>query len=372
MNKHVYTFHDMLQNVSKMQALNFIAARGLVTLAKAHTKQESVWEGSGITLQGVDIPSDEVLVGFWSTGLSDAQDAWRDLGMNTESHDFKVPESRNHLFIEPNVGNDNPESDEDSSTELALEEENSVMISDTQLDCHMRHVMMDDDAEGENDHPTQKHSLQINVPGHGQVYKSTLISMLNSGGELSKDRLKRVQAPTVLTPVTDAIDNDEIALFADILVKYRNDYSFGRILRMYVTEPRKTEYVRPFHINQEQNPSLKLLVKLYNSATEGDRIYSYSGIEIEVSCRSVTGRVRMDYNSEDSLYYVDETTSETLKSLRLSSTTRRVRRENQAIPTIATTESVSTESDNRVVTIVEPGPNSHSRRRRRVVTILDQ
>ena len=93
MNRHTYSFRDMLLNTEKMSHLNTIAARGLVQLNKAHTKQEIVWKTTASITEGErngkHVPDDRTLSTLWERGLVEAQELWSSLGMDITTDAFK-------------------------------------------------------------------------------------------------------------------------------------------------------------------------------------------------------------------------------------------------------------------------------------------
>lgn len=93
---------------------------------------------------------------------------------------------------------------------------------DDEFNLSLRQLTMTD-GTSETPAPTT-HSLTIDVPGTGKIYKSTLVSLLMTGDNLSKDRLRRVQAPTdtdtLNIPVNYEIPDDEMSLLSDVLFYY--------------------------------------------------------------------------------------------------------------------------------------------------------
>ena len=61
LNKHTYTFNDMMRNTGKINHINSISSCGLVKLKKAHMKQEIVWSSDGSGFNGSEVPEDDVL-----------------------------------------------------------------------------------------------------------------------------------------------------------------------------------------------------------------------------------------------------------------------------------------------------------------------
>ena len=121
--------------------------------------------------------------------------------------------------------------------------------------------------------------------------------MLNTGDNLSNDRLRRVQAPTFIgrsntdsvnLSRTDQIPDDEIHLFSDILFMYRRQYQLGRIQRLYtVNGDHRTEYVRPVTLSDDSN--VKAHVRVYQSLS--DDLYSYTDQTFDISLSAMSGLI---------------------------------------------------------------------------------
>ena len=101
-------------------------------------------------------------------------------------------------------GNSVPSDEEDFDTDAnsSADEAGECEVSEeeiTVVESQLRRAMTDDEPDySATERPTQ-HSLTTKVPGVGLVYKSTIISLMNGGGQLSKDQLTRVQQHSVTT-----------------------------------------------------------------------------------------------------------------------------------------------------------------------------
>lgn len=76
-NKHTYSFLDMIRNSNKMCRLNEITCEGGLVLNKRHKKQECIWQNSvtsGTAIASLtEYPSDQEIVLSWDKGLRTAQ-----------------------------------------------------------------------------------------------------------------------------------------------------------------------------------------------------------------------------------------------------------------------------------------------------------
>ena len=357
LNKHTYTFNDMIRNTGKMNHINSISSRGLVKLKKAHMKQEIVWSSDGRGFNGSEVPEDDILCRYWESGAAEAKSVWGELGL----HDFSsVVQTTLNFEYDDTTG-----SPEHSDVPQAV-------ADDVEIELLMRQAMDEELTENINSSPS--HSLTIDVPGSGKVYKSTLVTLLNTGDNLSKDRLKRVQAPTFIGSSnadsvnlshTDEIPDDEIHLFSDILFMYRRQYQLGRFQRLYtVNGGHRTEYVRPVTLSDDSN--VKAHVRVYQSLS--DDLYSYTDQTVDISLSAISGLISICLG-DNSTYHLSPASKERLDSLVAANV------QTPAASSTTTAQSVSQPDDftssDRVVTTVQPAPGSRSRRVRRVVTILD-
>ena len=123
-----------------------------------------------------------------------------------------------------------PES-EDMSASTVYDEEVSaqtppVQLNDDdadELDSHLRQVMNTDDIHAESCLSEPGHSLQIAVPDVGMMFKSTVVTLLNSKDMLSKDRLTRVRAASNATALpVDNVSETEVSPFSDVVLKRRS------------------------------------------------------------------------------------------------------------------------------------------------------
>ena len=116
---------------------------------------------------------------------------------------------------------------------------NPLLIEEAILDVRSQLEVNNSELE------KQKFSLKIIIPGNKEIYKSTLVSLLNNNpeGKLSKDRLTRVastfvsrqnnrDAPVVSTEINY---RKELSLNCDVAILQKSkdiSYLLGRVQRM--------------------------------------------------------------------------------------------------------------------------------------------
>ena len=95
-NKHTYTFMDMVRNLTAMNRLNQIrASNPLLNVRKAHSKQDNIWDKqyaenrrNELEEQFPDLlkryPSKEEVVEAWKSGIELAKDMGRRAGMGPD------------------------------------------------------------------------------------------------------------------------------------------------------------------------------------------------------------------------------------------------------------------------------------------------
>ena len=374
MNRHTYSFRDMLLNTEKMSHLNTIAARGLVQLNKAHTKQEIVWKTTASITEGErngkHVPDDRTLSTLWERGLVEAQEIWSSHSMDITTDAFKVPEQFD-------LGNSVPSDEEDVDTDAGSSAHSSadeageceIAVVESQL----RQAMTDDETDYSATERPANHSLTINVPGVGSVYKSTVISLMNSGGQLSKDRLTRVQQHnvTTMTTTSDQLGDDELALFSDIIYKHCSSYKFGRVIRMFIEQPRRVDYVKPVSFTQtDLHTKLQLVVRNYEKldADDNDSPYQYTSKELIIQMKSVISICSLDFNSESKFYSASENLLAAMAALSKPKPSNSSRHTYSASTTRNADEA---DAFGMVSTVVPPAPGARSQRHRNVRVFLD-
>eukprot|EP00112_Aurelia_sp_Birch-Aquarium-sp1_P021779 Seg5940.1 transcript_id=Seg5940.1/GoldUCD/mRNA.D3Y31 product="hypothetical protein" protein_id=Seg5940.1/GoldUCD/D3Y31 len=105
---------------------------------------------------------------------------------------------------------------ENEDSDINHHEDSISMDTFSELGLHFR-SLADQLKEDTGDQTSQANpvKLTVNVPGVGEVHKSTLVGMLNNyPKKISTDRLKRVKSRVALSD-SENIDGNEIALFDD-------------------------------------------------------------------------------------------------------------------------------------------------------------
>lgn len=183
-----------------------------------------------------------------------------------------------------------------------------------ELECHLRQVL----SEDLEDNPTVSTvNPQLEVPGVGLVYKSTIVSLLNSNDSVSKDRLKRVQqrADNSQKQYDGSVDGNEVYLYCDIVT---TTAVIGRVQRVFFCKQRRIEYVRPVKLDDEDSQYITVLIRLYTRA-EDDNKFRYTMNEKEVKLSTIVSTVELIYDG--TAYDLSPVSSALLKTL--SSKTRR-------------------------------------------------
>ena len=372
MNRHTYTFNDMLHNITKMNVLNSIVTRGHVVARKAHMKQEVIWnEGAAAPLSGTDVPSDSELCSYWEQGLEQAQRIWKGLGMQ-ENEKFFAPHSVQLTLADLQYADEETDDVQASSLTVANASDCDDVTTE-EMDIQLRQVC---DEQTED---SVKHSLKIHVPATGDVFKSTVVSLLNVGDTLSKDRLKRVQGPTFITNDLSEplLEEGEVELFSDVIFKHRNVHKIGRIQRLYtLNNNRRTEYVMPVSTT---DTAVRASLQVYEKTS--DNLFSYTSNTVDIPVTSISTNVNISISDNDSqMYYLEPASLEAYQALtsadRGSSnqTTHDTSQASSSSSTVQTeilNPTVQTGIDDRMVFDVEPTPGARSKRKRRVVAYLD-
>ena len=122
--------------------------------------------------------------------------------------------------------------------------------------------------------------LTVIVPEVGEVYKSTICTMLNNSPRgLSKGRLRCVRSKHVGLRVFQSVSiANEVGLFDDVVVHSKVDRAHGietgRVIQMQNLGRGAIEFKRPVALDsQSKYPELKLIIKPYQK--DGDS-YQYN------------------------------------------------------------------------------------------------
>jgi hypothetical protein len=207
LNKHTYTFGDMIQNLQKMNRLLQMQANpDGPTIEKCHKKQENIWakgtDHPAVASSMRDFPSDDGMIAAWNSGVTAAQLKRRQLGMapddeqdHGDDHDdgvrwFYMPHQMNEqdervlLCAMASEGDEcrQPEASEPGTSQSETQDE-SLSVVGSLLRQQADELDAKDDAS--------RISSTIQVSGIGTVCKSTLLSLINS----DEKKLSKGQAP---------------------------------------------------------------------------------------------------------------------------------------------------------------------------------
>lgn len=357
MNKHTYSFNDMLLALSKMNALNAISSRGLVRVHKAHSKQEIVWEaecGESSRIIGASVPDDQHLAKYWENGLEEAQRKWHAFGMK-DCASFRSPHC--HDCLDSHI--DYVDAEDVLEEYVVMQpQEDEASIDNAEIDCHMRQVM--------NDNEPLASLATIDVPEVGTMYKSTVVSSLNRGEKLSNDRLARVQSVSFIEPPTiePSLPNDEVALFSDVIVRHKAKYTVGRIERMFRLDcSKKVELAHPVQMTCQ---NIVVSLKVYNSA---DNMKWFCGtMWLEVKVANIVAVIQLRYIQPH--FEMEESDKEMWFSLISTASAGPGLSRNDTASSLAGIVD-RTDCADSMVTTVDPIPGGRSKRRRRVVLHFD-
>ena len=210
----------MFRNLCNLQHLHEIYAdeEGPDNPQK-HRKGENIWhKGHPKPNEAPDLrnfPDDEEIIKAWSLGLGESQDKMYDLGMKPEGDDefsdvdkwFYRPHEidatteaglfdqmwQDHDSINVAAGEVEAADSYDALPQNEINNMAGNLVDNyTDLALHLRQMSDQDLNECSSG---SKMKLTIKVPGVGEIYKSTVFSLLNSNPEgVSSGRLKRVRS----------------------------------------------------------------------------------------------------------------------------------------------------------------------------------
>ena len=236
-NHHTFDIGTMLTNVPHMLRIEKISVgKDSPIFCRAHVKQENVWNKQNGKQEGavddtifLQYPSAEETVIKWKEGMAVAKEIARSLQMSPGDTDDDTD-----WFESPHYSGCCKETDEwwdddernESATEVDDEAEDETGDSNTDIDFHLGEAceevdvgdiqeldeivanLADESNETRNDWENDLQSTPSQVESaisptvpikdfSGNIYKSTLVSLLNQNPTLSKDRLLRVRNNTV-------------------------------------------------------------------------------------------------------------------------------------------------------------------------------
>ena len=399
-NKHTYTFGDMLEMVPQMSRINQIRADpDDQKIPKGHKKQMNIWGKcyeEKITQQPdlLPYPSEEEMSQSWDNGLIAAQDICKSIGMHPSNFNpvqlDEATKMKEKWFFYPHI----IKKDEDESLYDQMADEDEDLEIETVSQELDETTRTDDEVAAADvvqaqfrDELGTRINTKIKIPGRNQeMYKSTLISLLNNNPDekISKDRLVRVQSKIMRGSFlnTDTGDNASseidyrkyISLYSDVAVHIINKstkkhcYILGRFQRLLKKGKSrgKIEYKRPTCLDVPENENVEChLIKYRNLESN---TYQYClGVNTVSTFKNILMGVSLEVQNEGE-YILLEDDANALKELMDSwnapkKQTRDKRQEN--VITQPRTE------NNEVSVEVEPDTSSSNRRsERRRKTIL--
>lgn len=303
LNRHTYSFQDLMNTTSKMTTINLLGSRNNIQLNKVHSKQETIWSQGHPDMVNLppscDIPSDSQLAKAWTNGEEEARDIWRFLGVSSEHADwFLNPHKIDHVSTKRAGSSDL----NDEDTPVVTTDTSPDDIDDMEIESHLRQIL---DA---NDRPQPI----ISIPEVGDVHKSTIVTMLNSGQHsISKDRLLRVRANSNCTSDPDIeSSNSFISLFSDVLIKSGRSFLLGRVQRILHCGTTRVEWSKHVDIPCTDQAA-KVTIHLYEADAQD---YAYTNNSKVVSGICVIKPIDISYNIDTNRYTLSAEDSEALKS----------------------------------------------------------
>ncbi len=346
-----------------------------------------------------DFPDDNQLIDAWNAGFRLAQQVLRDVGIKPETNN--PADVNNRWFYEPHciTGVTDAQLNREMHTiddhvgdgdvrefELAYVQAdgNGQDVADFPL-SHTedvgRHLELHDHLslvvdEVHTDDTVEPHNIKtsstVNVPGHGPVHKSTLVSALNNSpnGNLSLDRISRVRYGNNQTKTSrNAESPDQIGLFDDVAVYVKDpgqspEWRIGRILRMRNKERGTVEYHQPISLQDAKKyPKLYLSLVMYMREQE-HYIYPKNTPYIDVQLSSVIIPVSMlvsDVNP--SVYILSESNKPHLQKF-IENLTLRQNRASVSRPVRRQTEG-AVAGEGAIIVEIEPTLSASGRQQRK-------
>ncbi|XP_066932924.1 uncharacterized protein [Clytia hemisphaerica] len=308
-NKHNYSFADMRRNQSHCIRLDQIRAdpNNGVKFAKPHPKGESIWERQydrNFTKQNLkDYPSSEEVVASWKQGIVLARELAISVGMKP-SKDYQSNlfppyevENADHWFFDPlsafkktDIEEEYGDEDDDETgetDETAIDDETDVDFSVQQVEAFGENIEvlpaasainhLDILGEGSEDTTTKKVPKVIIPDSKKEIYKATLVQLMNDDPKLSHDRLQRVRQrneyKTGTSTSAGGIDERRsVALYNDyaFVDRIQSSYIIGRVERILFRDgKKKVDYTRPEPFDSVVKNNLSLTVSFYEKCGKG-------------------------------------------------------------------------------------------------------
>ena len=298
-----------------------------MVLTKPHPKRERIWaqEYEVVTASAnlMDYPTDEMVTSSWKNGIFAAQQLAKDIGTKPSTSDEisgidehsafppflnDNPRNLNKWFYQPftefarefgDIGGEDEDDDianlEDVSDNISVD--TSTVPSDNDVDFIIEPSEgcpfdVGDVADVEEDNNTAskvlRDSSKVNISDtEKEIYKSTLVALLNRDPKLSHDRLKRVRQRTEYERVSIPSLNErqnEINLFQDytFISESKTSFLLLNIQRIILSgKYGSKDYKKPVKIDSENKDLLECIGREFiECRTMGN---TDSGIEYNVS-----------------------------------------------------------------------------------------
>ena len=310
-NRHNYTYSDMRRNRSHGLRIEQLRADPAgPEFAKPHPKGESIWTKQYPAGQVKASMKEYFRLGeeivAWKEGIKEARQLARDVGMlpdDQDNIDFDQfpPFDDDDAHVNSNLWFYNPyslpcnnftskdgddeevdevtENDKDSDDLDGVVDESNVTAFGEQFDTLPQasgfllnsSVLNDEEDIGDEGTNKSKASPTITLPGGKEMYKATLVSLLNDDPKLSADRLKRVRQRNEYNRVSSneevvPASDESVCLFSDYVIVDNNDETFflGRVERMRRQGKRKIEYKLPEPFDSPNKNEISVLFSIYS------------------------------------------------------------------------------------------------------------
>jgi hypothetical protein len=154
-----------------------------------------------------------------------------------------------------------------------------------------------------------KVSSAILVPGHGQQYKGTLVSLLNDSVHLSHDRLVRVRHHKSRQNLDTYLEKG-LNLFEDYAFQESTSFLIGRLQRMRVKGNTRgyIEYTEPVAFDDQQIKSLNITFQVYKHVNSDPQKLTLEGATVvEIKASKVFTQVNLTLDDDGGFYFLPET-----------------------------------------------------------------
>ena len=314
---------------------------------RAHVEQENVWNKQNGKQEGavddtifLQYPSAEETVIKWKEGMAVAKGIARSLQMSPGDTDDDTD-----WFESPHYSGCSKETDEwwdddeenernESTSEVDDEAEDETGDSNTDIDFHLGEAceevdvgdiqeldeivanLADESNETRNDSENDLQSTPSQVESaisptvpikdfSGNIYKSTLVSLLNQNPTLSKDRLLRVRNNTVEKTNSSQQYVPYLNMFDDVILidKRKKCFNVGRVFRMRKKGKNNRRFEIKGFITEEELSQIIFNIQLYEEHRTNHYVVSTNVSEYSSSPSVVlNGKVNLCFNPDDETY----------------------------------------------------------------------